>query len=390
MDVIDVILIVLVAAAAVHGLRLGALVQLLTFGGFIGGLALGALVAGAVAPSVHTQTTRTVVTLLLVVGPAVVLGVAGRTLGVWSSATVRRLHLGGADAALGVVVACVAVLLSGWLLANVLSQSRSTWLSSQIQRSDVLRAVDHVMPPVPGVISRVQAFLAGTGFPSVFAQFEPPTASPVALPASGPTRALAARAAGSTVKVLGVACGYLQEGSAFVVAPGVVATNAHVVAGETTTQVVVGDGQYPATTIYYDPNFDLALLRTRAPLGPVLDLDPSEVNRGTQGAVVGYPHNGGLTIGPAGVADALTAQGRDIYNQGEVVRDVYEVDADVEPGNSGGPLVGADGSVIGVVFSRSTVENNVGYALASPGVLSRVQHNETRTAQVSTGGCVPG
>jgi S1-C subfamily serine protease len=366
------------------------LVQLLTFGGFIGGLALGALIAGAVSPSIHTQTPRTVVTLLLVVGPAIILGVAGRTVGVWSNAAVRRLHLGGADAVLGVAVASVAVLLSAWLLANVLSQSRYTWLSSQIQRSDVLRAVDHVMPPVPGVISRVQAFLAGTGFPSVFAQFEPPTAPPVAVPTPGGAQGLAARAAASTVKVQGVACGYLQEGSAFAVAPGVVVTNAHVVAGESSTQVVVNGTTYGATTIYYDPTFDLALLRTRAPIGPPLHLAPQEVARGTQGAIVGYPHNGGLTIGPAGVAATLSAEGRDIYNENEVVRDVYEVDADVEPGNSGGPLVGADGSVIGVVFSRSTVVNDVGYALTSPGVLSRVQPNETRTSPVSTGACVPG
>lgn len=386
----DLVLILLVLAAAVHGLRLGALVQLLTFGGFIGGLALGALIAGAAAPSIHTQTARTVTTLLLVIGPAVVLGVAGRTLGVWSNAVVRRHHLAGADAVLGVVVASVAVLFSAWLLANVLSQSRYTWLSAQIQRSDVLRGIDHVMPPVPGVISRVQAFLAGTGFPSVFAQFEPPTAAPVGQPTPGEAQIIATRAVSSTVKVQGVACGFLQEGSAFVVGPGVIATNAHVIAGESSTQVQANGSWYSATPIYYDPGFDLALLRTRAPLGPALTLDPSAVDRGTKGAVIGYPHNGGLAIGPAGVAAALTAAGRDIYNQGDVVRDVYEVDADVEPGNSGGPLIDTTGSVIGVVFSRSTVQTNVGYALASPGVLARVQANEGHAAAVTTGACVPG
>ncbi len=48
------------------------------------------------------------------------------------------------------------------------------------------------------------------------------------------------------------------------------------------------------------------------------------------------------------------------------------------PGNSGGPLLGPGGQVIGVVFSRSTVYPNVGYALTSPGVLARVQQAERR------------
>ena len=90
------------------------------------------------------------------------------------------------------------------------------------------------------------------------------------------------------------------------------------------------------------------------------------------------------------MAASLTAQGRDIYNQGSVVRKVYQIDAGVEPGNSGGPLVASDGAVIGVVFSRSTIVSGVGYALASPGVLSRVQQAEGRLTPVGTGACTEG
>ena len=95
--------------------------------------------------------------------------------------------------------------------------------------------------------------------------------------------------------------------------------------------------------------------------------------RGTPAALLGYPENGGLTIDPAGVTEEITAIGKDIYNSGSVTRAVYALDANVQPGNSGGPLMGPGGQVIGVVFSRSTVYPNVGYALASPGVLTRVQ-----------------
>jgi S1-C subfamily serine protease len=199
---------------------------------------------------------------------------------------------------------------------------------------------------------------------------------------------VAAAARASTVKVLGQACGYVLEGSGFVAAPGTVVTNAHVVAGERQTQVVVNNTTYPATVVLFDPTFDIAVLHTTAPLGPPLHIDPGTTPAGTKGAIVGYPEDGPLTVDPASVAAPFDAQGRNIYNEGTVTRPVYEVDADIEPGNSGGPLVGPNGEVIGVVFSRSTVYSGVGYALASPGVLSHVQQASGRTAAVSTGSCV--
>jgi S1-C subfamily serine protease len=120
----------------------------------------------------------------------------------------------------------------------------------------------------------------------------------------------------------------------------------------------------------------------------VLTIHPSDVLQGTQAAFLGYPEDGPLSIGPAGVTDVVTALGRDIYNQGSVTRGVYALDATVRPGNSGGPLVIGGGEVIGVVFSRSTVYPNVGYALTSPGVLARVKIAESRQAAVSTGKCI--
>lgn len=387
MDGLDIALIVVVVVAAVRGLRLGALTQVLTFGGFVLGLTLGALLAVLFISSVQAGSFKTAVTLLLVLGLAVVFGMGGRVLGRWSHVTLRRWHLSSLDAALGVMVAGVSVLLSAWLVANVVAQVPAGWLGSQIQRSDVLRAVDDIMPPVPSVYADVQSFLASPGFPSVFAELSPTTASPVAVPSDQAAQAMAASAATSVVKVLGQACGYLQEGSGFVVGPGLVATNAHVVAGEPSSQVQVGTGTYAATPVFYDPDYDLALLRTSAPLGPALDLDPADVERGTLGALLGYPKDGSLSVEPAGVASSLTAEGRDIYNQGEVVRKVYQIDANVEPGNSGGPVVDAGGQVIGVAFSRSTVWRGVGYALASPGVLRRVDEAAGRTAAVGTGAC---
>jgi S1-C subfamily serine protease len=389
MNWLDAVIAVALLLSALHGLRVGALVQVLSLVGFAVGATVGALLTDVVAPSLHAATTKTAVSIALVVGLGVVFGVLGRIIGAHGNLAARRLRLGPVDSLLGVGVALVATLFVVWLLANELVVTPYTWLSSAIQGSGVVHAVDDVMPPLPNVFSRVQTFLGTAGFPPVFSELEPVPAH-VTMPSTTEADAFARSAEASTVKVLGQACGYVQEGSAFVVGPGAVVTNAHVVAGERATTVVVAGQVYPATTVYFDPTYDLAILRTAAPLGPVLTIAASTAPAGTKAAVIGYPENGPLTVDPAAVAQGLSAQGRNIYGEGTVTRQVLEIDANVEPGNSGGPLVDATGQVIGVVFSRSTVYPHVGYALASPGVRQRVLANEARTAAVGTGNCTNG
>jgi S1-C subfamily serine protease len=242
------------------------------------------------------------------------------------------------------------------------------------------------------VFNDLQTFLNDQGFPQVFSTLTPPSSPSVSTPTDAQTRELADPALFSTVKILGTACANEQEGSGFVVGRGLVATNAHVIAGESpgNTQIFIGTNAYDATPVLFDPSFDLAVLRTNAPLGPVLPISTTLADRGTQAALLGYPENGGLTIDPAGVTAEITAIGKDIYNNGTVTRGVYALAANVLPGNSGGPLVGPGGQVIGVVFSRSTVYSDVGYALTSPGVLSRVQAAEAHHGAVSTGPCISG
>ena len=286
------------------------------------------------------------------------------------------------------------VLLSVWVVAAVIlsPNSRFTSLDAAVARSDILHSIDGVLPQAPSIFNDLQTFLNNQGFPQVFSSLNPPATPAVSTPTDAETKRLADPAVFSTVKILGTACSSEQEGSGFVVAPGLVATNAHVIAGESSgnTEVLVGNSAYDATPVLFDPDFDLAVLRTDAPLGPALTISPSLVPRGTQAALLGYPEDRNLTIGAAGVTEEVTAIGKDIYNSGSVTRGVYALDATVLPGNSGGPLVGPAGQVIGVVFSRSTVYQDVGYALTSPGVLDRVQEAEQHHSAVSTGPCISG
>lgn len=390
MNLVDLIVVVVIGLAAIQGLRLGAIVQVLSFGGFLIGLYLGALLASVTVRWVHVQSARTAVALLTLLGVATICGVVGRVVG---NLAFRRLHrgiAGSVDSAFGMVVAVVASLLVAWLLANTLMNSTSLSLNAAIDQSRIIRSLDSALPAPPSVFSRVQSFLSSEGFPPVFAQLAPASAGPVSLPGDAQLDQAVNHAGASTVKIIGDGCGQIQEGSGFVVAPGLVVTNAHVVAGIPHPMVMAGSVLHPTTVLLFDPSYDLAVMRVNGLGEAPLTLDPNQVSRGAQAAVLGFPGGGAFDVKAAGVMAVFEAEGRDIYGQGLTVRSVYEIQAVVRPGNSGGPLVEPDGQVIGVVFSRSTTNGDIGYALTSPGVLSRVHQAEGRSTPVGTQGCTAG
>jgi S1-C subfamily serine protease len=397
---VDYLLLILVALSAVRGLRLGAAMQVLSYGGFWLGLFVGALITPPLAAQVRTVTAKTVVAALTVFGMALLLGGVGRLVGARSSTALRRFRLGPLDSVAGVAVAVFATLVATWLVASILANSRFTTLDTALHDSRIVRAMNDVLPPMPSVFSRIESFLATAGFPVVFAGLPPQSVAPVTPPSSSAVSTAVAAAAPSTVQVEGGACGAIQEGSGFVAGPGLVVTNAHVVAGVAKPFVTDSAGRHSAGTILFDPKLDIAVLRVPGLGDKALSLvaGSSPVRAGSTAAVLGYPEGGPFTYVPAGVAAAFTATGLDIYGTATTQREVYEIDAQVLPGNSGGPLVASgdaaqgipDGTVIGVVFARSTTNSGVGYALAMPAVEKDVSDAKSLTAHVGTGACTDG
>jgi len=299
-----------------------------------------------------------------------------------------------------VAVAVFATLVATWLVASILSNSRFTSLNSALENSRIVRAMDDVMPNPPAVFSRIESFLASEGFPVVFAGLPPQTAKPVTPPSDSAVAAAVSAAGPSTVQIAGSGCGVIQEGSGFVASPGLVVTNAHVVAGIAHPFVIDSAGRHSTTVVLFDPQLDIAVMRVSGLDDPVLPLigGSSPVRVGSTGAVLGYPEGGPFNYSPAGVAAAFAATGLNIYGTGTTTREIYELDSVVRPGNSGGPLVASgdsangipDGTVIGVVFARSTSDSNIGYALAMPAVESDIATARSATAPVSTGACTAG
>jgi S1-C subfamily serine protease len=385
---VDIVVLVIVAISAVSGLRRGAALQLFSYGGFWGGLLLGALLTPTVASHFHSHTTKAIVALVLVLGGAFLFGTLGSVIGMHSGAALRRIKLGPIDAVLGIGVAVIATLLVVWIAGGLIGNSRFTGLASAVQDSRIVRALDNVLPPTPTVFAKVETFLGQEDFPGPFIGLPPAIGQFVKLPDDSVVDRAYDAAGPSMVKIEGGACGLTQEGSGFVVGPDLVVTNAHVVAGVASPEVISQSGTEPGVPVFYDPELDIALLRVSGLDEPALKLDPDMVSRGQVGAVLGFPGGGPLKYGPAGVMASFNATGLDIYGTVEATRAIYEIDAVVRPGNSGGPLVEPDGEVVGIVFARSTVNGSVGYALATPAVRDQVDAASGDTRAVSTQGCL--
>jgi S1-C subfamily serine protease len=246
-----------------------------------------------------------------------------------------------------------------------------------------------VLPRPPSLLAQVRTFFDRFGFPEVFAGLPPAPAGPV----EQPTQAEAARAFEaadqSTVRIVGQACDRIQEGSGFVVEGNHVVTNAHVVAGVANPEVQrQGGGEFAATTVLFNDDLDLAVLRLQTSPAEPLTFVPETLDRGSPGAVLGYPGGGPLQGDEAAVRRSLFAIGRDIYGEDTIRRHVYELQANVAPGNSGGPFVSVDGRVAGVVFAASTTSDSVGYAITSEEAIPEVQRAIESDSPVSTGPCV--
>ena len=149
-----------------------------------------------------------------------------------------------------------------------------------------------------------------------------------------------------------------------------------------------GRDDQAATTVLFDPKLDVAVLHVHGSLGPVLALDVRSLPRGSRGAVLGYPGGGPLTAGGAAVRRSLSAIGRDVYGRSIVDREVYELEAIVRPGNSGGPFLLPSGAVGGIVFAASTTDGDVAYALTAGQVAPDIRRGTGRTRPVSTQDCI--
>jgi S1-C subfamily serine protease len=395
-NLLDLIIVLAALAYAVGGFRNGAVVGLLSMIGFFGGAVVGAQLAGPIGSHVAHGEAQVPVAIVCVL----LLSMLGQLLAVWVAGHVKGRFLRNRgrmlDSGVGSALGIVSVLLVAWMVAVPLRSSPYPKLATEARESRIVSAVNGVMPnEVNTLYSSLRTMLSEHGFPPIFGGLQ--TAPIVDVPPPDPTLPpdVAARvqaASRSIFKIYGQApsCSRGIEGSGFAYAPNRVVTNAHVVAGTTQVSVQVGRASLAATVVLFDPQRDVAVLDVPGLTAPTLPLAAKPAGSGDPAVVLGYPEDGPYTSSSARVRSQTTIQGSDIYGNGSVRRDIYAIRAVVRSGNSGGPLLADDGSVLGIVFATALDGSETGYVLTDQEIAADVTAGASATVPVSTQSCTPG
>ena len=354
MNVADVLLLLGIVAFAILGAQRGLAAQALS----LGGLALGALIGSIVAPYLLDQNSAwlPIAGLLGALVGAALLGMLTGALG----RPVRRFlyarpALSVADRLGGVLLGGLIGLALGWLIAVLALHQPALGLRSEVRQSALLpRLLGAVSPD--SVLQALNRFDPLPLLPGVEESLPPPDPSVLQSPG-------AKSASGSVVKIQGTACDVGTQGSGWVVRQSLVATNAHVLAGQRGTHVLAPNGQtLPAQPVYVDATNDIALLRVPGLDISVLSVDTSpDLPRPV--AFLGYPRNGPLTATAGSAGHARTVFSPDAYGRRLLrPRVVVPLRGTVQPGESGGPVVDRAGNVIAMIFG-GTRDGDGGYAV---------------------------
>ena len=172
MSWVDLVVIALALVAAVSGWRHGMAVALLSFVGVLGGAIIGVRVAPLLAQGINNTSTRVIVSVAVVV----LLVVLGETTGVFLGRRVRDRITGertlAIDSTLGSILQALAVVVAAWLVALPLASASLPAIASGVRGSEVLRAVDSVMPTAAKQLpADLRQLLDNSGFPDVLSPF---------------------------------------------------------------------------------------------------------------------------------------------------------------------------------------------------------------------------
>jgi hypothetical protein len=344
---VDWIIVGLLLLLALFGWAQGFVTGALALIGFALGAWLGTRLAGVVLPDGSRSPYAPAIGLVgaLIVGAGFAAGFEG--LGVRLRSRLTLPGFGFVDGVLGALLTACVGLGVVWILGAVAVHSNGD-VRYEVQRSEILSRLNKALPPSGPLLNALARF-------DPFPRIDGPEAK-VAPPAKGIGRDPQIRAAAaSVVKILGTACGLGVEGSGWVARDGVVVTNAHVVAGQTDTKVLLrGTGpQLDATAIAFDPRNDLAVLRVPGLHARPLPLADAP-GPGVSAAILGFPENGPYDVRAGRLGATRTIVTSDAYGRGPVQRRLTSLRGVVRSGNSGGPMVDGKGRVVTTVFAATT------------------------------------
>jgi S1-C subfamily serine protease len=388
LTVLDLVLILVLLSYLIYGLRNGFLVTL----GGIAGFAAGAVAAFFAVPLVSEFVDDSGWRLTAIVVSAVVLMAFGHGIGTMIGRKIRGAvripPLRAADRLIGGAVNVVVSALVMSMLAFSISSLGVPFVSQQLAESKVIRYIDGLTPvPVKATMAQLRSAVIGNGIPLIEGLDQAPQ---VAVPNATTDTPALNRAGESILKIAGTAfqCGQNQTGTGFVVSPGRVVTNAHVVAGVSEPIVEITDGgAMPGRVVYFDTKHDLAVLAVDGLPSDPLTLT-SDLPAGSPAAFAGYPHGGPYMSKPATIQDITSVLVPDIYGNNPSPEEIYRLAGDVQPGNSGGPLLTSEGLVAGVIFAKATSDADMGFAITMDDLYPVASQAAGMSAPVSSGQCI--
>ena len=388
MNLLDLGILAAATAACIGGSRLGLVARILGWVGVAVGLTVGVqllprIVTSFGGTSADDRVTVAVVFLVLVasIGQGVGLAV-GMLLPPQQPRTPAAER---ADRVGGAAVGVLGVLALVWMFIPSIATAAG-WPARAARGSLVVEMLDRFAPTPPSRFAAWGRAISEAPYPSALGTLEVPP-DPGTPPATGIAREVDLVVRASTVKVTGRACSQIQQGSGWVAGPELVVTNAHVVAGEETTEVEDAAGTTrSASVVAFDPARDLAVLSV--PGLPAPSLQMGRAQAGDSGAVYGHPGGEPLRAAPARIGEEITAVGTDIYRTAQSRRQVFVLATELHPGDSGGPLVDAKGVVVGVAFAIDPGAPGTAYALTDAEV--RPVLDGAGGTPVATGACLVG
>ena len=188
----------------------------------------------------------------------------------------------------------------------------------------------------------------------------------------------------SVFQIKGLGCNSLQYGTGFFVEKNIVVTNAHVVAGVNSPKIIHNGDEYDLAFISFDPNSDLAILRSENFSSKPLQLD--EAKEGEFGTVLAFVQDGNNVITEVKIQEKIIAVGKNIFGKPGESREALSLEARIESGFSGAPVLNEDSAVVGVVFSRSRGGGSTAYAVQSSEVKKILQEEPDLSSSTN---CIP-
>ncbi|RZS57619.1 colicin V production protein [Microcella putealis] len=385
--ILDVVLIIAIIGGLVRGARAG---FVFTLGATIGAV-VGAVAAVFLVPLVSGWVPDPVWRPVAALGMLLVLITAGLSLGEVIGHALRRgvvKALRPLDRVAGFVAGGIVAILVMALAGSTVTALGIPVVSSSTANSAVLRTIDRLTPdPVARAIAALRGAVVDQGIPRIAEAFG--SAGPVSPPAIDAGSAALTEAAASVGRVTGAAyaCGQIQSGTAFVIGPDRLLTNAHVVAGVDTPLVELpGAGAREGRIVYFDPQQDIAVIAIDGLDARVLPT-ATTLERGDVGAVQGYPFGGRFQSGGAEVVAVGEIAAESIDGSSRASRDSYTLAATVNPGNSGGPVLTLDGAVAGMVYAKAQLRDDIGYAHTMAELDPVIAAAPTLSGSVESGSC---